>query len=188
MNTKARLKILNKIAQQVQTNTPPSTPDTSVPATPGITPPPNFVASDVWGWLNNSYNSYSVSLINNLSNILNISLHYASNGKYNFQILRNNGFQIDPSAATTVDSKNLLNLSILVFKTLLNNGNQFPQKVSGDQISRWVQTISTSQALLNLSQLSPVGTIAQKIPGNFKDNILNLLRTLQMYNPVQPMR
>lgn len=178
---KSRLKILAKIAQQ--TDVPPSTSDTSTPIKPGIASPPNFLASSIWGWLNNSYNSYSITLIDRLISILNIALHYASNGQNNFQTLKNKNFQIDSSAAGTVDAKNLINLSMLIFKTLLNNGNQFPQKVTPDQIYHWVQTISNSQPLLNLSQLSPTGAIAQKIPGNFRDNILNLLRTLQMYNP-----
>lgn len=179
-----RLRVLEKLAQSIQTATPPSTPDTAPPIKPGLPPPVNFVASDVWGWLNKAYNSYTVTTINQLISTLNTALHYSSDGYFDFQKLRNSNFQIDSSAAKSVDTKNLLNLSTLIFKTLLNSGNVPPQPTTGDQVARWVKMISESQALLNLSQLDPAGPIAQKIPGVFKDNVLNLLRTLQMYNPL----
>lgn len=167
---KIRMKMLGKIAQQ--------TPTTTV-----TTPPPAFIASDAWAWLNMSYNPNSVRIINNLASILNTALHYSSNGQFNFLILKNNSFQVDSSGVPSIDTKNLINLCSLIYKTLINGGNQFAQKVTPAQIAYFVQMINASQSLLNLSQINPTGTIAQKIPGNIKDNVINLLRTLQMSNP-----
>lgn len=163
--------------------TAPTTPQSTTSST--IIPPPNFQASAAYGWMSKAYNSNTISIIDKLISLLNLALHYSSNGKFNFLILRNNSFQVDPSGATSVDTKNLLNLAILMFRTYLNNGNQFAQKVTGAQIHQWNERISTAQAFLNLSQLSPTGTIATKVPGNMRENVLNSLRELDRYNPLQ---
>jgi len=184
LSTKKRINLLAKIAQQAATpatSTTATTPATAQPAT--IAPPPQFQASSAYGWLSNAYNSTSISTINNLCSTLNIALHYASNGQFNFQILRDQSFQFDPSSAPSVDAKNLLNISALVYKTFLNSGNAFPTKPTGKQIKTWGDMIGASQAFLNLSQLNPTGIIAQKIQGNLKDNILNYIRYLEAANP-----
>lgn len=197
---KLRMKILSKLAQTVPGSpaspaspaspTAPTSPN--APTTPSSTqaatipPPPAFQASGAWGWMGNVYNSNSVGFIDSLVDLLNKALHYASSGKFNWQILRNN-FNVDASAAGSVDAKNLLNLSKLVHQTYLNGGNAFPQKVTGTQIATWNTSVSQSQAFLNLSQLNPTGLVAQKI-GNPKDSILNILRELARYNPVQPQQ
>jgi len=175
MSIKERLKILTKIAQQATTPTAPTTT---------MVPPPGFQASSIFGWLGSVYNTQTVSSLNNLCSTLNIALHYVSNGQFNWQVLRGNGFQVDPSGAPNVDAKNLINLSMLTYQTLLNAGNKPPQQVSPSQIATWVGMLSNSQALMNLSQVNPTGVIAQKIPGNLKDTILTYLKYLTMYNPL----
>ncbi len=174
---KARFKLLTRMAQQ---GAQPAAPA----ATPVLPPPPSFSPMDVWGWLGKAYNSTSINTINSLFSILNIGLHYASNGQINMQTLRNDGFNVDPSGLASVDARNLLNISLLVYKTILNSGNAVPT-VSPDKIQAWCKQISSSQALMNLSQVNPTGQLAQKVPGNIKDNILNLLRYLEAANPVQ---
>lgn len=194
---KLRRKLLNKLAQAVPgapaSPTAPTSPTApNAPTTPASTtsatipPPPDFQASSAWGWMGEKYNAASVGFINSLVTLLNKALHYASQGKFNWQILRNN-FDVDASAAGGTDAKNILNLSKLVHDTYLNKGNAFPQKVTGTQIAAWNTAISQSQSFLNLSQLNPTGTIAQKM-GNPKDAILNILRDLARYNPVQPQQ
>lgn len=187
LTIKTRLKFFSKIAQQVAAPASASTSTSATPAAatpaPSIAPPPAFQASGVWGWLNAAYTPTTISTINNLCSTLNIALHYASNGQFNFQILRGQAFQVDPSGAPSVDAKNLLNLSILVYKTFLNAGNEFKTKPTGKQIKTWGDMISNSQSFLNLSQLNPTGIIAQKMPGNLKDNILNYIRYLEIANP-----
>lgn len=187
MSLKARLKLLTKIAQMADVainpneTTPQSTPNTTV----SVPPPPGFTASQIWGWMPSMYNTNTMSTVNALISLLNTALHYASNGQLNWQELRNDNFQVDPSAAPSVDAKNLLNLSILVFRTFVNGGNAPPQKPNPHQIAQWCNQIANSQPFLNLSQLNPTGAVAQKIPGGLKDTILNYTRYLLMYNPVQ---
>jgi hypothetical protein len=138
--------------------------------------------------MGNVYNSASVGFIDSLARLLNTALHYSSEGKHNWQTLKNNNFNVDPSGESSVDAKNLLNLSKLIYQSYLNGGNQFPQKVTGNQIAAWNAATLQSQPYLNLSQLSPTGPVAQKMPGNIKDNISNTLRQLAQYNPVQPQQ
>jgi len=199
---KLRLKILNKLAQAVP-GAPGAPASPAYPASPAsptttttpasttaavIPPPPAFTASGAWGWMGNVYNSASVGFINGLVSILSTALHYSSQGQHNWQTLRNNGFNVDPSGEKSVDTKNLLNLSKLVYNTYLNGGNQPPAKITGNQIATWNSSVMQSQPYLNLSQLSPTGTVQQKMPGNLKDNIANILRQLAQYNPVQPQQ
>jgi len=148
------------------------------------TPPPAFQASSAYGWLNSQYNSYTIITLNSLISLLNVALHYSSNGQYNFQILKNNNFQVDPGSAPSLDTKNLILLSMLMFKTFLNNGNNFPDKPNTQQIQSWIAQINNSQALLNLSQVNPTGNIAIKISPNLKEDIINFLRYISMYNSI----
>lgn len=187
MSTKARLKLLTKISQMADVATnPDETMPTSAPVTTvSVPPPPGFTASQIWGWMPSMYNPNTISTVNSLISLLNTALHFASNGQLNWQELRNDNFQIDPSGIPSVDAKNLLNLSIVVFHTFVNSGNQPPQKPNPQLIAKWCNQITNSQAFLNLSQLNPTGAVAQKIPGGLKDTILNYTRYLLMYNPVQ---
>ena len=183
MNRKERLKVF---AQQTPAPAAPSTTTpqaaTTTTTTTVVSPPPAFNATTVWGWLPEAYNSATLMLINGLLQTLNIALQYSSNGQFNLQILRDNGFQVDPSGTNSPDTKNLMNLCLLVYRTYLNSGNQFQQKVSAKQINGWNTTISNSQALLNLSQINPTGPLAQKVGSTLKDNILNVLRYIAGYN------
>lgn len=196
---KLRLKYLAKLAQAVpgapaspaSPTSPTAQPATTTPTSTTqavIPPPPAFTASGAWGWMGNVYNSASVGFLNSLVSTLNTALHYASQGQHNWQTLRNNSFNVDPSGEKSVDAKNLLNLSRLIYLSYLNGGNQFPQKVTGNQVATWNNAVMQAQSYLNLSQLSPTGAVAQKMPGNIKDNISNTLRQLAQYNPVQPQQ
>lgn len=196
---KLRLKYLAKLAQAVpgapaspaSPTSPTAQPATTTPTSTTqavIPPPPAFTASGAWGWMGNVYNSASIGFIDSLVKLLNTALHYSSEGKHNWQTLRNNSFNVDPSGAHSVDTKNLLNLSKLIYQSYLNAGNQFPQKVTGNQIAAWNGAVLQAQSYLNLGQLSPTGAVAQKMPGNIKDNISNTLRQLAQYNPVQPQQ
>jgi hypothetical protein len=186
LSIKKRFQFLSKFAQQAApAPAPDATPQSTATPPAANLPPPNFQASAVWGWMNSDYNSYSVNTLNSLISLLNIALHYASGGRYNFRILRNRTFQVDPSTAPSVDTKNLLNLSILIFRNYLNGGTKFTVKPTPQQIQAWGQLISNSQAFLNLSRINPSGPIAQKVPGNLKNDILNYLKFLASYNPAR---
>jgi hypothetical protein len=180
---KERLIFWTKLAQQNQTGNTALPQSTPTPAA-SVSPPPSFRATDVWGWLARDYGSQTILTINSLVSLLNMTLHYSSNGQYNFQILKNENFQVDPSGVPSIDTKNLIFLSSMVYKTFLNSGHEFKTKPTGTQIAGWGNSILNSQPFLNLSQLNPTGPLAQKVQGNIKDMIMNYVRYLLMYNPV----
>lgn len=182
----ARLQLLRKLSQQASapqttTNNTQTTPQTTA-ITPTTTPPPTFSASQTWGWLVGAFNPTTLNALNSLVSTINIALHYASNGQTNWLELHNDGFQVDPSGTPSIDAKNLLNVSILIYRTYINSGNQPPQPFTSAQIKMFNQQIANSQAFLNLAQLDPTGAVAQRIPGGLKDTILNILRYIDTAN------
>jgi hypothetical protein len=181
---KLRLRLLNKLAQATTGATESTTSPTST-TTAVVAAPSGFQASGAWGWLPNVYNAYSATTLDNLVSLMHTALHYASEGKHNFQTLKNNSFNVDSSGEKSVDSKNLINLAALIYHTYLNSGNQPPQEVTPEQIVQWNSQVNQSQSFLNLSQISPTGLLAQKMAGNPKDKIQNLLRELTGANPAQ---
>jgi hypothetical protein len=174
--------MLRRVAQAA-TGTP-TAPTTTPAAAATPPPPPAFQASSVYPGIRKGFSSASVSLIDQLCSLLNMAVHYASNGKDNFQVFRNNNFNFDTSGAASVDQKNLMILSQMVYRTLLNSGNAFVQPLTGQQIQDMVGRMINSSALSSLSQINPTGTIAQKVPGNLKTNIATYLQYLISANPV----
>ncbi len=184
---KERLILLKRMAQtQAPGNS--ALPQSAPAPAATLPPPPSVRATDLWGWLNRDYNTQTIGTLNSLVSLLNTALHYSSNGQYNFQTLKNDNFQVDPSGVPSIDTKNLIYLASNVYHTFLNSGQEFKAKPNGAQIAAWGNGLINSQPLLNLSQVNPTGPLAQKIQGNIKDTILNYVRYLAMYNPVQQQR
>lgn len=178
---KVRLKILQKIAQTVPTDaatstaTPNATTSTPVPADPSP------LASSLYPGIRQGFDSARVTIIDNLVKMLSSATNVATSGKYNLQILRNQTFQFDPSSFPSPDQKNLLVFFLKVYKTLLNSGQNFEQPVTAEKLAQMVPYLLQSPELANMAQINPTGQIAQKspIPGNFKDNIRDLVARLQ---------
>lgn len=147
---------------------------------PLMAPPPVFQASAMYPSIRTGFASNSVVIIDELVNLLNTALHYATAGTMNFQKLRDINFNFDPSQAPSVDQRNLMNLSKKVFKTLLNSGQAFAQKLDFSKVGELTKLLLTSQEINNLSQISPSGLLATKIPGNLKTLITNYLNYLQL--------
>lgn len=198
---KLRLKIFSKLAQAVPGSpaspaspTSPASPNSpNAPTQPASTtsqtlqPPPAFnVASGPWAWVRMRYNAATVGYLQTIMNAVNTVMHYATDGKFNLAKNQNNLGGIDSSATGSTDGKNSILLAQSFYKTFLNNGNDF--QPSAAQINNWVNTISGSQPLLNLSQLSPTGKAVQqlRLPDTFRQTILNNLGYIRQYNPVQP--
>lgn len=180
MSNWVRLKILERIAQQTTNNSGVS----AIPAT--TPPPPAFQASSIYPGIRSGFNAASVVIIDQLCSLLNLALQYSSNGSANFQIFRNNSFNFDGSGAFNVDQKNLMLFSQLVYRTLLNSGNNFQQPLTTSAAQDMLRKLSTSPILSALSQINPTGVIAQKVPGNLKTNILSYLQYLSLANPIAP--
>jgi hypothetical protein len=194
---KERLKLLTRIAQTAATTTPetgatPTAASTTAPTTPTATvaaPPAFSPASGPWAFITKAYNAPTVQYLSYLLGIINTTMHYASNGAYNLQKNQNDLGQIDPSALPSVDAKNVVLLAKLFYNTFLNHGKPFETPVQPAQIANWVHTISSSQPLMNLSQINTSGQLAQqlnsnfKLDGSFRQNVINYFGYIQTYNP-----
>lgn len=192
MSSLARLKILQRIAQTAAaqpttttTATPPTTTPLSVPAAPSFN-----AASGPWAWITQFYNPNTVRTLSSLLSMISTSMHYASQGKFNLQANQNNLGGVDPSATGSTDAKNLILLAKTFYSTFLNNGQPPAKPPTPIQINGWTDSIKTSQALMNLSQLNPTGQAAQQmhLDGSLYQNIVNSLSYLKMYNPSVPAR
>jgi hypothetical protein len=187
--SKIRLKMLEKIAQAQGEQANPGVTQTNVPATSNNTqvqPDPSPPASDLYD-IRGGYDAARVGIINGLIRQLSVAVNVATSGKYNLQILKNQNFTFDPSEFTSTDQKNLMLLFQKVYKTLLNNGQEFTAPVNAAQLTNMINYLLQSPELANLSQVNPTGQLAQKAPikGNFKDTIREQLMRLQ---PTVPTR
>src|SRR5579864_8569697 len=185
---KFRLKLLTKLAQTVVSQ--PATSNATTPNTTtnaAVPPDPSPLASSLYPTIRVGFDPARVSIIETLVKMLSLGANIATNGKYNFQNLRNQNFQFDPSSLTSPDQKNLLVFFLKVYKTLLNGGQPFTTAVTADQVKQMVPFLLQSPELANLSQINPTGQISQKsnLSGSFKDNIRDLVARLQ---PTVPTR
>lgn len=180
MNSKLRRRIIKKLAQVTPGNLPTDQVVQSIPIPP---PPPTFQASAIYPNIHSGFNQASIPIIDNLVSLLNNAVHYSSAGAVNFQTFRNNNFIFDASDSPSVDQRNLMNLSKLVYVTLLNSGLPFTQKLSGEQVHNMIDKLLTSPFFQNLSHISPTGPLAAKIQGNLKTLINDLFIGLKNINP-----
>lgn len=169
------------------TNSTTSTtsPDTTtpVPATSNnveVPPDPSPPASSLYPTVRTGWDPARVVIVDSLCKILSSAANVATSGTYNLQNLRNQNFQFDSSSFGSPDQKNLMLFFQKVYKTLLNNGQSFTTALTPDQVKQMVPYLLQSPELANLSTVNPTGQIAQKAPpGNFKDNIRDLVARLQ---------
>lgn len=169
---KLRYRILEKIAQDQATQ--PT-------VTPAIVPAPPTVPSILFSHLSEGYNGGTVAMLIGLTQQLNNALHYASNGKANFQKIIDGN--LDLSAASP-DEKNVGALCKKWYLTFLNSRNTFEQKVTGKTIATWADAIISSPEYSSLSQVNPTGTLATKLQGNIKTIILDYINQIKQQNPV----
>jgi len=168
---KLRQRILEKIAQDQATQTE---------TIPAVIPPPPAVPSILFSHLAEGYNGGTVAMLVGLTQQLNNALHYASNGKANFQKIIDGN--LDLSAAGP-DEKNVGALSKKWYSTFLNNRNPFEGKVPGKTIAVWANAMVNGPEYGGLSQVNPTGTLATKLQGNLKTIILDYINQIKQQNP-----
>lgn len=172
--SKARLKILNKIAQ---TTVPTNLPTDAVANTQPVTgSPPPFNASDFYPSLRIGFQAKNVPWINGLANLLNSAMFYSSGGKVHLPWMRSVNFNFGSDQVPSVDLKNIMNFSKLVYNQLFTNlGQAYQQPLTPQQVAEKIQILHSSQAFNNLSTTSPTSQVATKIGGNVKTLINDYL-------------
>lgn len=178
MHQKLRLRILKKLAQTTQTAAPSTT-------APPVGAPPGLPA-ELTATLNVAYNPDTALEITKLLNILNDSLHHASNGKGSFQKIKNNAFDPNDSAEP---GKSIGNVTKQVYSTFCNNGNAHTVQYDPKQIGNWCDTILGSSAYNDLATVKPGSPLSTKLQsitggGTLKDAIRKELDLIKTKNPI----
>lgn len=175
MNKKLRQRVLTKLAQT--TPTQPTQPETTAPTVAAPTPPP----TDLFAHLNEGFNGATVAILSTLTGRLNTALHYASQGKDNFQDIVNNNMDLSGAAP---DHRNVGGICQRLYNTFLNRKNSFTKKTDPKTIATWADAITNSSEYNNLSQVNPTGTLATKLQGNLKSELLNFMNGIKNVNPI----
>ena len=187
MDRKLRHRILTKLAQAAPAPAPVTTVTPTTPTTSGSTaivaPPPQL---DVWAAYPEPCKSYSTAqlpILNNLVTRLSYAVNQLTNGKYNFQKLRDASFQFDASEFSDAGTKNLMLVFGKVYKFLLNSGISFPtQPIDPKLLSSRIDSVMNAPELMALSQVNQTGQVANQAPGN--NNMYQTIRnTLQALQP-----
>ncbi len=179
MNQKLRLRILKKLAQTTQTTAPSTT------APPLGSPPP--VPGPMTATLANGYNADSIAPLTKLADILNKALHYASDGKTNYQKIQNNAsFDAKDNHGPITD---IADVAKQAYSTFYNNGKSHTGKYEPRQIHIWVDTILGSTAYNNMATVKPGTPLANQITaitggGTLKDGIRKQLQEIKDKNPI----
>jgi hypothetical protein len=174
---KLRFRLLQKLAQATpaQPAQPTTTPIT-VPAPPAL---PGILSAN----LATGYNSATIPLLMGLVQKLHEALHYASNGKDNFQKIIDNN--LDLSGAIP-DVKNVGGIAKKVYITFFNGRNPFTSKVAANIIRNWGDSIINSPEYSNLSQIKPTSPLSIKLQGNLKPLLLDYINQIKQQNPATP--
>lgn len=170
---KGRLKLLGKIAQNVPQNLPT---DSVANTTPITGSPPAFNASDYYPSMRIGFQTKNIPWINGLANLLNTSMFYAGGGKVSLPWMRSVNFTFGTDQVPSVDLRNIMNFTKLVYSQLFTNlGQAYQQPLTPEQIAEKIEILRNSQFYNNLSQVNPTGQLSTKIGGNLKTLINSYL-------------
>jgi hypothetical protein len=193
MDRKLRVKFLTKMAQAATapaavTTTSPTTTPTVSGSSAIVAPAPRL---DIWTAYPAPVKAYSeqqVVILNNLVQRLSGAINQLTNGKYNFQKLRDASFVFDPSEFADAGTKNLMLFFGNVYKFLLNSGVAFStQPIDPKQLNNIVSSLSNATELANLAEVNPTGAVANQAPGN--SNLFQTIKnTLQALQPTTAIR
>lgn len=169
---KARLKILNKIAQTTTTQTTDAVNQTN--SVSGA--PPEFTATNYYPSIIIGFTSKNVPWINGLTNVLNLALFYTSNGQVNLTWMKNNNFNIGTTAIPSQDLKNIANFCKVLYQNIYTNlGQNYQQPLNTQQIAEKINILNNNQFLNNLPTTMISGQLQSKLGGNLKTIIKNYL-------------
>lgn len=160
-----RLRILKKFAQEANQE-----------AAKVVSPVPNFVASNEFPNISYAFESTHIPQINQIASLLNQALHYATEGKVNFTILKSNNFTSNTAQFQTTYLKNLYSLSKLFYDYILKvNSN----KLNKQNISQIVEYIKNSSFLTGMGNVDFTNTSSKYIPTDLRTKIFNTLSLIK---------
>lgn len=153
------LQILNKIAEESMVTTSP----------------PDFSVISYYNTIVVGFGSQNAAIINKLFDLINSALFYISNGKYDLQWMKSQNFNFGTSAISLPELRNLMNFTKIIFYYLLNNGQQFKNKLTNEAIQYRVDKVLSSNELKSLPTNLTSKKVQEKIGGSLKTMINNYL-------------
>ncbi len=160
-----RLKLLNKIAQEAK----------SVSGSPI-----DFDITTKYPTTILGLTAKNIAPLNKVGDLLNNALYYLSDGEKDLEWMKSVNFNFDTSAAFSIDLKNVMIFSKLLYHNLMTNlGVDFKEQLPANEIANRVRILSTSQPLTSLSSSNLSGQLSSKIGGNLKTLILQALTQIK---------
>ena len=157
-NTKSRLKILQKIAQAT-TATSPTAPIATTTAIVGT--PPTFTATSFYPSFQTAFQAKNVPTIQKLTDLLNTVMFYLSNGQMSMATLRASNFNLGTSQISSMDLRNIINFSKLVYQQIYTHlGQNYSQPLTPAQIAVKMKILQSSTFFNNLPASGPTGQLA----------------------------
>lgn len=159
-----RLKTLQKIAQTAEKKE--------------VAGEPRAVSISMFPTVNLGWGANNLSLIQKMIDTINITLYQLSNGKIDFDKMRQQNFNVDLSAYHTA-TKGVVSLSKIIYQQILtNNGDNYEKPLSAEEKKKRVDGIKGSIQTSTIPDGGITVSLPTKIGGNFKTLILNLLSNI----------
>jgi len=162
----SRLKLLLRFAQE-------SIPDQVIENRTVTGSPQSFNLLEHYPKLNTIHSPYNLAILNNLVDLLNMSIYILSEGRIDLLKFKQSNFLY--SETQTESLKELLGITKLVFINLIAISNKLESKDIHDRI----KLIKSSKFYSNLSSSTINAFLITKIGGNLKQLITNYLDKLK---------
>lgn len=171
-----RLQLWKKMAQ-----TTPNLPTEQVAQTKPVSgSPPTFVASQWYPSMLVGFQAKNIPWINGLTNLLNVAMFYTSNGQISMPWMRQQNFIFGADQVPSVDLRNLMNFSKLIYQHFFTDlGQPYQQALTPQQIADKINLLRNSPFFTNLSATSPTGQLAAHIGGNLRELIRDYLQQIK---------
>lgn len=184
MSRKARMKVLERIAQAAGTtgttgttgtgNTGPSTTPAQTNQLPVQRSPS---ALTLFPSLSVGWDASRVPYINQIVSMMDLATASGTQNKYNFKILWDAKFPLGPESEFASPVKDLLVLFRNVFKNLLNNGIPFREALNTGQVMQRVNAVLQAPEIAKLEQVNqagPLGSAGVSLP-KLRQALTNML-------------
>ena len=170
-----RLKTLQKIAQA----TTPASNTAAPPTTTTVSGNPAAVSVSMFPTANLGWGAANVAHIQKLIDTLNVAAYQLSNGKIDFDKLKQQNFNVDVSAYIAT-LKGVVSLSKVIYETLLTDkGNPYKQPLTPEQKKAIVDGIKGNAAFGTIPDGGVTPVLPNKIGGNLKTILLNTLTNIK---------
>lgn len=157
----------------------PANNTTTPPTNAVVVGTPSPVTVSMFPTANLGWGANNISHIQKIINTLNVAMFQLSNGRIDFDKLKQQNFNIDVSAYVAA-LKGMVGLSKLIYQSVLtNNGAQFKAALTPEQKKNIIDGIKGNTTFGTIPDGGITPVLPNKIGGNFKSIILNALANIK---------